>query len=246
MWPIPAFAHKFVSVSFTSDALVCCWIEKTKHGTAPLIVRAYKSYPLHNLELEQLILFNPTTIKKHISSFLQTYDLSDAFVAFALHGPVVMEQFIAMPTSTPHRNDFNIPSTARNVVWEYRYLYPNDDGQFVFYVYSVPRFVVLQYKLLAIAAQCNLITMTTQTMALLSAYQHFFGSAFRRSQLAVDMMRCNNNIGEIITADALRRMVNMSALSSAHPECPEGVYRRKDNYLQCAVAAGLFCSEGLE
>jgi hypothetical protein len=248
MWPMPAVVHKFVSIAFSPDDLTCCWIEKVNNGSSfakasedrQLVVRAYKNYPLNNLELANLILFNPTVIKQHIISFLSEHDLSDAFVAFALHGPAVHEEFVAMPSSTPHRNDFTI-SNSSHLLWEYRYLYPNDDGQFIFYVYSVPRFVVLQYKLLAVAAQCNLITITTQTMALLSAYQHMFGSAFRRSQLAVDMMRSNNNIGDIITADAVRRMVNMNALSStARPECLEEVYRR------IAASAGLFCSERFE
>ncbi len=196
-----------------------------------LVVRAYKQYPLNNLELTHLTLFNSTIIKQYITSFLSEHDLSDAFVAFALHGSAVHEKFVTMPTSTPHRTDFTMQDSA-HLLWEYRYLYPNDDGQFVFYVYSVPRSVVLQYKLLAVAAQCNLITMTTQTMALLSAYEHMFGSAFRRTQLGVDMMRCNNNIGDLITIDALKRMVDISAVKLA-----------KDDYLQCMAAAGLFYSE---
>jgi hypothetical protein len=139
-----------------------------------------------------------------------------------------------MPTATPHRADFVIPKSA-HMMWEYRYMYPTDNGQFVFYAYSVPRSVLLQYKLLAIAAECNLITVTTQTMALLLAYQHMFGSAFRQSQLAIDMMRCNNNIGDLITVDTVRRMMDTS-----------GVKLSKDDYLQCVAAAGLVCSERLE
>jgi hypothetical protein len=230
MWPMPALAHKFVSVIFTPDLITCCWLEKTEKDKQ-LVVHAYKNYPLDNFELANLILFNPTVIKEHITSFLSEHNLQDTFVAFALDGPAVHEEFVTLPTSTPHRTDFTILNSA-NVLWEYRYVYPNDDGQFVFYVYSVPRFVVLQYELLAVVAQCNLITMTTQTMALLSAYQHMFGSAFRRSQLAIDMMECNNNIGDIITADAVKRMVNMSAIQAFN-----------DDYLKCAAAAGLFCSE---
>ena len=261
MWPMPALAHKFVSVIFTPDDLMCCWLDSsalspistlfqsgsplkgTENGVKradrekQLVLRAYKKYPLDNLELANLILFNPTVIKKYITAFLSEHDLSDAFVAFALHGPAVHEEFVTLPTSTPHRSDFTVSNSA-SMLWEYRYVYPRDDGQFVFYVYSVPRFVVLQYELLAVAVQCNLITMTTQTMALLSAYEHMFGSAFRRSQLAIDMMECNNNIGDLITADAVKRMVNMSSLSpAARPECLEEVYRR------IAASAGLFCSE---
>jgi hypothetical protein len=227
MWPMPALAHKFVSIIFIPDVVICYWLEKTEKNKQ-LVVRAYKQYPLGNLELTNLILFNPTVIKKHITSFLSEHNLQDAFVAFALHGPAVHEEFVTLPTSTPHRNDFTIPNSS-HLLWEYRYVYPSDDGQFVFYVYSVPRFVVLQYELLAVAAQCNLITMTTQTMALLSAYEHMFGSAFRRSQLAIDMMQCNNNIGDLITADAVKCMViGLPAEASAK----EG-----------ATAVGLFCSE---
>jgi hypothetical protein len=233
MWPMPALAHKFVSITFSSDAVTCCWLSSSAKASADrekqLVLRAYKKYPLDNLELTNLILFNPTVIKQHITSFLSEHDLSDAFVAFALHGPAVHEEFVTLPTSTPRRSDFTVSNSA-NMLWEYRYIYPNDDGQFVFYVYSVPRFVVLQYELLAVAAQCNVITMTTQTMALLSAYQYTFGSAFRRSQLAIDMMECNNNIGDIITMDAVRRMVNMGAV-------------RPLDKISVATAAGLFCSE---
>jgi hypothetical protein len=251
---MPAIAHKFVTIIFTEDSLSCCWLESSfakatkdtaEHGVAPLVLRAYKQYPLNNLELAHLTLFNPTVIKKHITSFLCEHNLQDAFVAFALHGPVVHEQFVTLPTSTPHYTDFNSAQNNRNVVYEYRYLYPHHNGQFVFYVYSVPRSVVLQYQLLAVAAQCNLITITTQTMALLSAYQHMFGSAFRRTQLAVDMMRCNNNIGDLITVDAIKRMVDMSLPAEALAK--EGAVNvSQDDYLRCAVAAGLFWSERLK
>ena len=231
MWPIPALEQKFVTVLFSPEAVVCSWIE-ADHGVNALTLRAYKRYPLNNLELTHLTLFNPVLIKKYISSFLQQHNLVNAFVIFILHGPSLVEQFIAMPTSTPHRADFGIANNA-SVLWEYRYVYSNDQGQYVFYVYSVPQSLILQYKLLAIATQCNLITITTQTMALLSAYKNIFGAAYRRSQLAVDMMRCNNNVIEIITADALRRMVSgTSSIETA-------------DYLSYAAAAGAFCSERL-
>ena len=234
MWPIPTLKHKLVSVIFSPDALVCSWIEKTNNGSSPLLLRAYKRYPLNNLELEHCTIFNPTIIKKYISSFLQQYDCADAFVTFVLRGPGVTEQFVAMPTSTPHRTDFGIASNSRSLLWEYRYVYSNDHGQFVFYVYSVPRSLVLQYQLLAIAAQCNLITMTTQTMALLSAYKNIFGTAFRRSQLAVDMMRCNNTIDDLIGIDTVNRMISGAG------------HIVGDERLSVAAAAGLFCSERLE
>jgi len=235
MWPIPVLEHELVSISFFPDALVCSWIQKTKTGTAPLVLRAYQHYPLTNLELENLIPFNPTVIKKCIISFLREHGLQNAFVTFCLcNDSGVMEKFVAMPISTPHRSDFGIAQSS-NMLWEYRYLYPNDHGQYVFYVYSIPRSLILQYQLLAVAAQCNLITITTQTMALLDAYKTIFGVAFRRSQLAVDMMRYDNNVEQLISVDALRRMMSI----------PAGI-NTIDERLPIAAACGLMCVERIE
>jgi len=233
MWPIPTLERKFVSVLFFPDALVCCWMVRTKSGKASLKVCAYKRYPL-TTELVHLMIFNPTLIKKYITSFLEQYDLQDAFVAFALHGPLVTETFTAMPTSTPHRADFGITSGAKSTLWHYQYLYPYD-GQFIFYTYTVPRVLILQYQLLAIAAQCNLLMMTTHTAGLLSTYQHIFGSAFRRSQLGLDMMRCSNNIDTLISTDSLHRIIDCGADINVNQE-----------RLYLATAVGLFCSERLE
>jgi len=231
MWPIPALEHELISISFSPDSVACSWIQKTTTGTAPLILRAYKRYLLTNLELENLTIFNPTVIKKHITSFLQEHNLSNAFIAISLQGPGLMEKFVTMPTSTPHHTDFGI-ATVSNVQWEYRYLYPSDHGQYVFYVYSFPRSLLLQYKLLAIAAQLNVIAITTKTMSLLDTYKNVFGTAFRRSQLAIDMMRHNNNIDKLISVDALRRIITIPA--------EIGVLAEKSSI---ASACGLFFSE---
>jgi hypothetical protein len=231
MWPIPPIEHEIVSISFSPDALVCSWIQKAKNGTAPLVLRAYKRYQLTNLELEKLILFNPTDIKKYITSFLQEHNIRNAFITFCFDGPGVTEKYVAMPTSTPHRTDFGIPQSS-TILWEYRYVYGDDHGRYIFYVYIVPRSLLLQYQLLAIAVQCNVITITTKTMALLDAYKNIFGVAFRRSQLAVDMMHSGNNIDDLISVDAVRRMVSVPVTINV-----------MDESLSIAAACGLFCGE---
>jgi hypothetical protein len=230
MWPLPALKHEFVTISFSPNSITCSWVQKTKTGAASLVLRAHKRYVLNNLELHHLIPFNPTIIKKYITSFLCEHDLSDAFIAFCLQGLGITEHFIAMPTSTPHRTDFAIANTS-SVQWEYRYLYPNHDGQYVFYAYAVPRALILQYQLLAMSMQCNLIAITTQTAALLDAYKNIFGIAFRKSQLAIDMMRYENNIHAFISDDAVRRMVSLSGSVT------------KEDYAAIAAACGVFCGE---
>jgi hypothetical protein len=231
MWPIPVVEHEIVTVSFSSDSLVCSWIQKTNNGLAPLVLRAYERYLFDNLELEHLTIFNPTTIKKHITSFLHKHDKQNAFIVFSLDGSGVTEQFVALPTSTPHRADFGVTYSS-NVLWGHRYVYPNDHGQSVFYVYSVPRSLLLQYQLLAVAAECNVITITTKNMGLLTVYKHIFGAAFRRSQLAIDMMRHNNNIDDLISVDILKRIITV----------PLSV-QLNDERSYIAAACGLFFDE---
>lgn len=229
MWPIPSLEREFVSISFSAENLTCCWIQRINAAAAPLVIRAYKRYKLTNLELYNLVPFNPTQIKKYINLFLTTHNLHDAFIIFCFDG--LTEQYSTLPTSTPARADFNIKNST-SVQWEYRYLYPHDDGQYMFYVYIVPRTLLLQYKLLAIATACNVITMTTMTAAILDAYKNIFGVAFRKSQLAIDMMRCDNNIKNLISIDAIRRMVVV----------PAGINLSEEKSF-IAAACGLFYGE---
>lgn len=207
MWPIPSLNHKLVTILFSSDAVTCCWIEKSNTSSAALTMRAYQRYPLDNLESIQLMLFNPTFIKKCVNTFLHKHSLHNSFIVFCLDD--VAERYVALPTSTPHSADFGMPKT-QTMLWEYRYLYSDHDGHYIFYLYAVPRSLILQYELLAISVSCNLIGITTKTAALLSSYKNIFGSAFRKSQLAIDMMRYDNDIEKLITNDAVRRMVSFT------------------------------------
>src|SRR5437762_1283274 len=112
MWPIPVCEHEYVSISFFSDSIVCSWIQKTNNGLAPLVLRAYERYPLNNGELVHGAVFNPTTIKNCIAAFLHKHDKEDALVVFSLDASDGMEQFIALPTSTPHRADFGVAHSS--------------------------------------------------------------------------------------------------------------------------------------
>lgn len=229
MWPIPTLKNEFVSVFFSSHTIACSWIQKTATGSAPFVLRAYQRYPLDNLESVHLIPFNPTKIKKYISSFLSEHQLHNAFITFCLDG--VAEKYCMLSSSAPHRADFAI-ADGSNLQWEYRYLYPHHDGHYIFYTYAISRSLILQYELLAIGLRCNLVGITTKTMALLDAYKNVFGPVFRKSQLAVDMMRYDNNVEDLVSIDALRRMIH----SDNHVAF-------ENEKLFIAAACGLFCSE---
>jgi hypothetical protein len=228
MWPIPSLSNELVSVSFSPIALTCSVITKDNALAAQPTLRAHKCYPFAHYESLHLIPFNPTYIKKCIRLFLSEHNLSNAFIVFCLDG--LAETIVALPTSTPHRTDFDMPNTP-SIQWEYRYLYTDHEGNYLFYVYAIPRSLILQYELLAIALRCNLIGITTQTVALLDAYKNMFGVAFRKSQLAVDMMRHDNTIEKLITSDAVHRMVRILDVIPAQ------------EHAAIAAAYGIFSSE---
>lgn len=230
MLPVPSLQGELVTIFFHTNAIVCSWVQKNKTTAASLVLRAYEYYPLHNFELHNLIPFNITLIKKYIASFLQKYNLENAFIAFCLETAMI-EEYIAMPTSTPHRSDFSVAYTP-HLYWQYHHLYSNHEGQHIFYVYALPRSLILQYQLLAIVMRCNVITITTKVAAHYEAYKYLFGAAFRKSQLAIDMIRCGNNIETIISVDALRRMILMNNIIEIKNEKPFII-----------AACGLFCSE---
>ncbi len=204
MWPFLPHKNNVVTILCNPQQIVCSWIQRSdKH--APLELKGYTRIPLEHFELERGVLFNPTSIKKYVTQFLHAHGLAKAYITIATSGPTIKQQLVTLPHASPTLDDFNVPS-RRTIQWQYQYLYPND-SKFVFYVCGIPQELILQYKLLAIAAHLNIITLTTERMALFNLYQYIHGAAFRHAQLAVDMLQHNNMIEELFTADTLARLL---------------------------------------
>ncbi|MGB8366878.1 MAG: hypothetical protein WCD44_00815 [Candidatus Babeliales bacterium] len=232
MWPLPSLNKQFVAITMQPHYLTCSWIEQAQKK-APLVLRAYKRFNLQNLALEKLILFNPTYIKQCILLFLQTHQLKNAFIAFSLSGPTTIEQFVSLQTASPLPDQFSIQKIKNNL-WGYEYIYPRDH-QFVFYVYQIPHTTLLQFKLFSIAAHLNVIAIIPQRSTLLLLYKFIYGNAFRRAQLAIDMIRYHNMIEYLFSPDLLARIIDTSScIQNIAIELP---------YL--LPACGLFISEGM-
>jgi len=201
--------NHLITFSFSSHALICVWLEKTKKIPC-MQLNAYEKYDLHSNEIIEGIVYNPTHIQNIITNFLHKYHKKNAFINFILAPEFLTEHFVPMPTSTPKKSDFTLRST--NFFLEgYRYLYQNDEGQYIFYTYSLSRALLLQYQLLAIHAQLNLLSITTKTIALFGTYKTIFGAAFRASQFSLDMMQHNNNLEKYFTKDIMQRIISFQA-----------------------------------
>lgn len=218
MWPLPPLDNQVVTITFQPQHLCCSWITQT-HGRAPLSLRAYQRFPLQQLELERLTIFNPTRIKKKIATFLHKHKLSHAFIIFGLNGPELKEKIVTLDTASPTRDDFVLPTT-KDLLWDFCYLYPKGDGKFIFYVYGIPQYLLFQYQLLAITAQLNVIKITPLRMALLHMYKFIYGPAFRTGQLAQDMLRHNNIIENVFSKDMISRIVEVPVNLEKQNELP--------------------------
>lgn len=204
---IPPLHSELVSIIFQPHQLTLSQIQAS-HKKVQLDLCAYQQISLNDLELEKLIIYNPTRIKNYISTFLTKHKIKNAFVLFALSGFGLFERYVALSTPNAQPKDFKI-SELQQLNWEYTYVYPTDNAQSMYYVCGLPNKLLLQYQLLAITTRLNLLKITTKRMALHSIYKYMYGTAFRRSQLAIDMLRHNNMIEYLFSQDTLSRVVHI-------------------------------------
>jgi hypothetical protein len=167
MWGLPRWNNQLVTITLQPQVMTCSLIGSSKQSSL-LTLHAYKKYTFQDLELEKLIVFNPTKINHVISNFLDSCNAQRAFVACALRGPQLFERFVAIANANPSLKDLALPEQTHHMLWDHRFIYPADNGLWVFYVTGIPRSMVLQYQLLAITMQLNLVSITSERMALLT------------------------------------------------------------------------------
>jgi len=85
------------------------------------------------------------------------------------------------------------------------YLYPTPQGQFIFYVTGIKRDLLLQYQLVALRSNLNLVAIAPSTMALFNLYKHKQGTQFRHSQLGIDLANNDNHVEDIIDKPFVNR-----------------------------------------
>lgn len=214
--------------------LSCSWITQLPKQKT-FVLKVHKTFSLHNLQITPTTLANPHYIATCIKQFLKAYNLHDACVTIALTAPHITQQFVTLPHASPDPQEFNA-TNSKQALWDYHYLYPTDNNKHVFYTCSISQPLLLQYKLLATQAHINLVTITSQNNALLNVYRYFYGPAFRASQLAVDMIKYDNNIELFFNSEAVKRIISI----------PPSIHQSSNNTqenLAILTSCGLFISE---
>ncbi|MDP3889006.1 MAG: hypothetical protein Q8Q25_00490 [bacterium] len=235
MWPLPTIKNELVSFILNEDNLICAWIRQNK--TQPrLTLQAYRHIALDTIGNEASIT-NPSVIVKQFKTFLHDYHLCNAFATLAVAPLHVIQNYITLAHATPKSTDF-APwiNMQKQTSWEYEYLYPTDTNEYVFYLCGIKNSILLQYKLIALRLPLNLLTITTQDMALLHVYQNKYGNTFRKAQLAIDMVAHNNMPSTLFTHETIQRIMHI-------PSTVQIQATQENSFL--LLAAGLHLAQGI-
>jgi hypothetical protein len=193
-----------VTILCSPQHLIACHI--SSHYSR-LQLHSFTKIPLDYLELEKLVVFNPTRMSYHVDTFINSRKLGHMPLFMGLYGPAIKERCINTTIAHPEIHQLPI-SHAPHWKWEYCYLYPHDHSYY-FYLCGIPRGLILQFQLLALRQNWNLHYLTSERMALLQLYKYLFGQAFRPTQLGLHMQQRNNNIDALFSRDDLARIITI-------------------------------------
>lgn len=214
MWPLPRTRTDLVCVCLTPTAVACSWFARTRVPNR-YELKAYERTPLEHTQHS----FNPAHLHTHIQQFINKHNLHDAFLACSITASQHTASLITLPTPVARPIDFNA-HTNKKLVWDYTYLFQQDQSKHVYYLCGMHREQLLRYQLLAIKLGLQATTFITPFMAHLQVYRSLYGAAFRRAQFAQDMQALNNNISAWFTADKLRRTLRMPSQIEIKTELP--------------------------
>jgi hypothetical protein len=241
MWPLPHIRNELVTITLTPGALSCAWIQRI-HNRDSLFSRisphalggspsnplyklcAYTHIPFEHLEYVHGTIYNPTHIAQEITRFLHEHHLEHAFVALGVAGEHIIQRLVSCSVATPHKEQFMCPELEK-VRFEYRYLYPNNDNTFTFYLCGLSQEQIFQYKLLAIRNHHNLTNIMPLGAAHLQLYKYLAGSAFSPSRLALDLAHAKT-LENLISSEQIKKLCTQipDTMPTEHLSCMLGLF----------------------
>lgn len=187
------------------SSIFACHI--SSHANKQINIENITHVQFNYLELERLIVFNPTRISHIINELRALFNLKKAPIFLALYGPTIKDECISVTDANPALTQFPI-SHAPHWQWDYCYLYPYDHS-YCFYLCGIPREIILQFQLMALQNNWNLSYISSERMVLLQLYKYMYAYAYRPSQLGIHMQQKNNNINLLFTPDDLARVAHI-------------------------------------
>jgi hypothetical protein len=195
MWPLPKIQYEQVCLTIDASNATLAWLTESSQKQCTL-----KAYTTIAWDKSNHIL------AKELYYFVQKNRLQNALMNIALATPLIHEQLVRLSTASPQVGQLG-SSMLKRMLWDYRYLHTLDDGQSLFYVCGITRHILFFYLLLAQQSNLHLMNITSGYMALINMYAKIYGPAFRRSQLALDLLAHDYQLEKSITLDSIARLL---------------------------------------
>ncbi len=210
MWPLPPIKDDIVAIVVEDTALHCGWLIPSSKQEINL--KALQTYPLSSA--------NSTSVRRHLTEFVNRHQLAGAFFSAALSTPLVHEEFITLTKASATPADLINPALAR-LLWEYQYLHPLENGNHIFYVHGLKKSTLAEYQILARHVGLSFTGVTSAGLAHLQAYALAQGTQVRRAQLALDLARAHYQIDHCYAPALLMRFIKLTqALEHQETQLP--------------------------
>jgi hypothetical protein len=200
MWQMPQKPINQIVITIEHGNLSCAWIHYISN-TIPAL-KSHTTGPLDTLCYTSLVGL--------IQKFVTQHSLKNCFVTFALGSPFIYEEFIRLPAKHPTIEDFKSLHLQKKIV-DYRYVHTFDDGDSLFYLCAIAPNQLFLLELVCKKVGIHLLHATSSYMALVSAYKKIFGSAYRQTQLALDLIRTNYHIDTILVKENLSQLLKTTS-----------------------------------
>ena len=147
--------QKFVTVHLDDHVLTCiCWT-----GSYPdMQIVAQQTFKLGSKVVQNLVLCNPTVLKNYLLDFITKYDLKMAQYGLILTGSIIIENLNNINNNNLVEHKFSKISINSCV---------NNSAQDWSYLAHIPVGIALQYQLVFIRQNLNLVGITSFNGALL-------------------------------------------------------------------------------
>lgn len=182
-----------VAIVISSSTVHCALFTHQKNG---LTLVAYKAYSLMYGADHQSSFLDTLCVEKAMRSFINEYvGNRPVVIGCALDVPYVQDHVIQNAQATPSSSFFSFERPV-HLVWDYRYLFPVDDGIHCFYISAINQPTLLMLKLIAIKNRWDIGLLTSKTSSYL--YYYFASMGQRSAMLRDSMMRYQYNIEALV------------------------------------------------
>lgn len=209
MWRLQKYKKNQVIISLCGNRAVCAWIQPAR-GNKPSHLKAYQRTPFFWHELDNGIIYNQQAVAQVIADFFKQHQIKKSSIILAIESSALVERIVTQTSASPSPRSFIIPK-LKTMIWDFKYLYPHDDGTFSFYLAGISRELLFSYQLLAHRAGITPTVITTCRSGIFHVYKHYYGAAFRQTQFAHDMLRTQHQLEDLITPDLLARMISIDS-----------------------------------